>query len=427
VSFTWEESIDNINFEEIAESNGYHGILNDTLEAYTGILNPANGGLWRYYRCRMVSNIYGVNFSDTAFLEINIPPLVDFFWTNPCQGQTVHFQSIALEGGGNGMPASFLWTFGDGAGTSVYPAPSYLYENEGTFEVTLYVEDENGCGSSVTKNVTIYNIPSMQISGKDVVCSNEQDVKYNVDLEGSNIRYKWDISGFGTIENDTLPQITVDWNAVEVPTQKDISLTVTIYPSDTLFCTTKISKEVLITTYVAPPEGTVFRKPYESSVLIYKGPEVNSYKWGYTDSEGDHPADQDPNGGLRLYCDYGALDLENNDYWVETSYDARINCVTRSHFDNKKNEQGWIDISDSFKIFPVPASSYLTIKSRSCTKTSYIAIYNLMMQEARVFKNLMFSQDGCTISLEGLISGIYIIQITDDSGMNHFRVFNIEK
>ncbi len=51
-----------------------------------------------------------------------------------------------------------------------------------------------------------------------------------------------------------------------------------------------------------------------------------------------------------------------------------------------------------------------------------------MMQEALVVKEPgCFPQMACTISLEGIKSGVYIIQITDDSGMNHFRVFNIEK
>jgi hypothetical protein len=49
------------------------------------------------------------------------------------------------------------------------------------------------------------------------------------------------------------------------------------------------------------------------------------------------------------------------------------------------------------------------------------------MQEVLVLKNPTLSQDAYTISLEGIISGVYIIQITDETGMNQFRVFNIEK
>ena len=423
VNFTWEESTDNINFGQIAETNGYDGIHNDTLLAFTGVLNPANSGIWRYYRCQMFSNISVDSLSDTAYLKINIPPTVDFIWTNPCQGQTIHFQS---KDSSEATPNTYLWTFGDGTGTSVYPNPSYLYDNEGIYEVTLYVEDANGCGNSVTKEVEIFNIPTFQITGKDVVCSNEQDVKYQVDLGGNNIHFKWDISGFGNIENDSLSEINIDWYAVDIPTQTDIFLTVTIYPSDTLFCSTKISKKVLITTYKAPPEGTVFRKPYESSLLIYKGVEVNSYKWGYTDNAGNDHYIGAEKGGERLYCDFATLDPAN-DYWVETCFDSRINCVTRSHYFFGQNKIGWSDVTGTFKIYPVPASNYLTIQSDGSSKPAAIAIYNLMMQEVLSIKNLGPSQNGCTINLQGLISGVYIIQITDDSGIDFFRVFNIEK
>lgn len=424
--FTWEQSTDNISFQEITASSGYSGINDDVLYVYTGFLNPTGSGLWRYYRCQMTSTLSGMEYSQTAYLEINFPPVIDFTWTNPCQGQTVHFNStVTTDISPNSL--KYLWTFGDElGGTSVYPDPSYLYNNSGSFYVTLSVEDEGGCVNSRTDTITIYDIPSIQITGKDVVCSNEQDVKYKVELGGSNIRFKWDISGFGTIENDTLPEINIDWNAVEIPTQKDIFLTVTLF-YDNLFCSTKISKEVLITTYKAPPEGEVFRKPVNSSLLIYKGPEVKSYKWGKTEiATGNDAYIPAVAGGERLYCDFGSLEV-TYDYWVETSYDSRINCVTRSYFDFDGNKQGWIDPADSFKLYPVPASDYLTIQSASGNNTSEIVIYNLMMQEVLVERKDVPSENVYTISLKGLLSGVYIIQITDDSGMNYFRVFNIEK
>ncbi len=426
VTFTWEQSTNNINFEQIDVSEAYNGIDKDTLYIYTGLLNPSGSGIWRYYRCHMTSTITGVNYSDTAYLAINIPPSVDFTWTNPCQGQSVHFESIVSS---DISPNSFTytWTFGDGTGTSVYPDPYYVYAAEGAFNVTLMVEDDNGCSNSITKNVLIHNIPSLEITGKDVVCSNEQNVEYSVDLEGSDIKYKWDISGLGTIDNDTSRVININWYAVDSPSQNKIYLTITILFPDNLFCSSKISKEVLITTYEAPPVGIVFRKPYNSSLLIYKGPEVNSYKWGYTEiSSGNDFYIPASKGGERLYCDFGEL-KSTNTYWVETSYDSRINCVTRSYFESGQFKIDQTDDPVAFKIYPVPASDNLKIQADPFHKTTGVVIYNLMMQEVLSNMKMMPSEDVCNINLEGLKSGVYIIQITDESGMNHFRVFNIEK
>lgn len=420
VTFQWEESTDNANFSSISPSAAYSGIQTDSLTVYSGQLNPSASGIWRYYRCRMYSNIYDWGYSATAFLEINIPPTVDFNWTNPCQGQTVHFASVV---GTGAEPFKYYWNFGDTENSvSVYPDPSHLYDTEGTYTVTLTVTDDNGCKNSISKQVEIFSIPDMTIFGKEVVCSNELGVKYFVDLEGENVHYKWDISGLGTIDNDTVREINVGWNPVNNPVQTKIMLTVTIDPSG---CSTQVTKDVLITSYVAPDTGLVFRKPYESTVLIYKGPEVNSYKWGSTDNSGvDHYMPKET--GERFYCDFMGLD-GTWDYWVETSFDSRINCVTRSHYNWGSNKLDIAENTSAFTIYPVPASNQVTIRFDHVLNPAKIAVLNLMSQVVFEENNLAGSQDLFTLKLDHFISGIYIIQVTDNTGLNKFGVFTIEK
>jgi PKD repeat protein len=420
VTFQWEESTDNVNFSSINASGAYSGIQTDALTVYTGQLNPFASGIWRYYRCYMYSNIYGWGYSASAYLEINIPPTVDFNWTNPCQGQTNHFESIV---GTGAAPFKYNWTFGDPeSSVSVYPDPSFLYSNAGIYTVTLTVTDNNGCKNSISKQVEIFSIPEMTISGKEVVCSNELGVKYNVDLEGENVHYTWDISGLGTIDNDTAREINIGWNPVNSPVQTKIMLTVTIDPSG---CSTQVTKDVLITSYVAPDTGLVFRKPYESTVLIYKGPEVNSYKWGSTDNLGvDHYMPKET--GERFYCDFQGLD-GTWDYWVETSFDSRINCVTRSYYNWGSNKLDIADNTAAFTIYPVPASNQVNVRLDKSMNLSGIAVFNMMMQKVYKDESPVAAQNEYAISLENFISGIYIIQVTDDSGISNFRVFTIEK
>lgn len=424
VTFLWEESTDNTNFSTINASGAYNGIQSDELTVYTGVINPATGGIWRYYRCRMFSNIYGEVFSATAYLEINIPPSIDFTWTNPCQGQTVHFESIA---GAGAEPFKYFWTFGDGeASVSVYPDPSHLYSSEGTYPVTLTITDDNGCTNSVTHDVEIFSIPEMTIFGKEVVCSNELGVSYYVDLEGENVSYKWDISGFGSIDNDTEREISIGWFPVDEPVQTQITLTVTIEPSG---CSTQVTKDVLITSYVAPDTGLVFRKPYESTLLIYKGPAVNSYRWGYTDVSGIDTYIPAENGGERFYCDF--MELKSNfEYWVETSFDSRINCVTRSYLKLPyplKDQHGIGEEKQAFTIYPVPASNQVTIRFDHVLNPVKITVLNIMSQVVFEETGLAGAQDAYTIELDRFTSGVYIVQVTDNTGLNNFGVFTIEK
>jgi len=428
VTFNWEESTDNISFSSLTGINGYSGSETAELTAYTSVLNPSGSGIYRFYRCRMYSNIYNEwSYSDTAFLEINIPPTVNFSWTNPCQGQTVHFESSTGAGAG---PFKYFWDFGDGGDSiSLYLNPSHVYADKGIFDVTLTVTDANGCKSSVTKPVKIYSIPDFEISGKAVICSNELGVTYSAgylgELDGDTVLYQWDIGGFGTIENNTGQEISINWNAVTEPTQTKILLTATIEPSG---CSTQISSDVLITSYVAPPPAVeVYRKPNASSLLIYRGPEVNSFQWGFTDDKGDETEIEAEKGGNRFYCDFKEL-KSNYEYWIETSYDSRINCVTRSYLKPPyKITPGQSENDPAFTIYPVPASDHMTIRFDNIESPSALTIYNLMMQKVYSNTNLIDARYEYTMGLEHFISGIYIIQVTDDSGLNNFRVFTIEK
>lgn len=424
VTFQWEESTDNTNFSTINASAAYDGLQTDEMTVYTGVIDPASGGIWRYYRCRMYSNIYGEVFSASAYLEINIPPAINFTWTNPCQGQTVHFESIA---GTGAEPYKYYWTFGDGeSSVSVYPDPSHLYSSDGTYPVTLTITDDNGCKNSITQQVEIFSIPEMTIFGKEVVCSNELGVGYYVDLDSENVSYKWDISGLGTIDNDTEREISIGWYPVNEPVQTQITLTVTFDPSG---CSTQVTKDVLITSYVAPDTGLVFRKPYESTLLIYKGPEVNSYRWGYSDDSGADfyiPAEE---GGERFYCDF--LELKPNfDYWVETSFDSRINCVTRSFLKLPyplKDEPGISEEKRPFTLYPVPASSQVTVRFDHVLNPVKLMVINMMSQVVFEETALSGSRGEYTLELGLFPAGVYIIRVTDQSGENNFGVFTIEK
>jgi hypothetical protein len=419
VTFSWEQSTDNINFIQVVEE-GYSGDNTDVLLAYTGTLDPGTSGFYSYYRCHMLSNLYGWTYSDTASLEINYPPVIDFTWENPCQDQTTHFVPVVT---GGQPPYKYFWEFNDNdSGISVYPDPFYLFSEENTYNVNLTVNDNNGCMQTITKAVQIFSIPAFNITGKEVVCSNQLGVKYAVDLAGDNVHYSWDVAGFGTIEDNTLQEVSIDWNAVSTPKLTKLILTITIDPSG---CSTQVSYDVLITTYVAPPEGTVFRKPNNSTLFIYRGPEVNSYKWASTDGSGDHyiPVSE---GGERFYCDFMVLDPAD-DYWVETSYDSRINCVTRSHYDWNSGKMGDANIAGAFTVYPVPANGQLNLRFDKSTNPSEITIYNMMMQKVYKDSSPVAAKNEYAISLENFISGIYIIQVTDDSGMSNFRVFTIEK
>ncbi len=100
-----------------------------------------------------VSNIYGSSSATkTAYIKVRAEVLEAQFSaspTTPLVGETVQFKDESI-----GSPTSWLWTFGEGEGTSTEKNPSHIYSRVGEYTVTLTVSNANG-SSSATKTAYI--------------------------------------------------------------------------------------------------------------------------------------------------------------------------------------------------------------------------------------------------------------------------------
>ncbi|WNJ19845.1 PKD domain-containing protein [Pontibacter sp. G13] len=70
-----------------------------------------------------------------------------------CQGEPVGFVSLSA---GTGL--SYLWDFGDGA-TSTLANPQHIYQQDGTYDITLTVTDIHGCDSTIYQNQAVQISP----------------------------------------------------------------------------------------------------------------------------------------------------------------------------------------------------------------------------------------------------------------------------
>jgi PKD repeat protein len=104
--------------------------------------------------------------SKTICVNLVIPPTADFLWNPqlPINGTIVTFDGGISQWGWNGTArppiTNYQWDFGDGYTTAVTtPTTNHVYENPGTYIVTLTVTDAGGVQDSVSKNVTVYPPP----------------------------------------------------------------------------------------------------------------------------------------------------------------------------------------------------------------------------------------------------------------------------
>lgn len=95
----------------------------------------------------------------TVSVPTNPPPVANF--TQTCTGLSCGFTDQSYDP--NGSVVSWLWNFGNGV-TSTSRNPSYTYPASGSYTVSLRVTDNTGASTTVTRPVTVSQVPTSQIT-----------------------------------------------------------------------------------------------------------------------------------------------------------------------------------------------------------------------------------------------------------------------
>ena len=144
-------------------------------------------------------------FASTT-IEPNQPPTSDFHYSpsNPKSGSEVDFTSLA--GDPDGSIASWDWSFGDGS-SSEARAPIHVFEEPGTYSVSLTVKDDFGAKATYTQNIIVKS-PLEADAGKD------RTIKL-----GSSVKLKGEILGIKSKE-----EVGANWKLLEGPDVSRLNL-----------------------------------------------------------------------------------------------------------------------------------------------------------------------------------------------------------
>lgn len=108
-----------------------------------------------------------------------------------CPGDTVTFTSLVTPGSAG--ISQYAWGFGNGIASSVLN-PGYRYAQAGDYDVTLVVQDSNGCVANLTRRnfIHIWPSPVAAFSPTPVVtCGTRQTVSFTNQSTGSGLTYTW--------------------------------------------------------------------------------------------------------------------------------------------------------------------------------------------------------------------------------------------
>ncbi len=109
-----------------------------------------------YTVTQIVWNVFGCTDTVQHVIIVDSLPVAAFAVDTSCFGFANHFTDFSTV---NAASLQWNWDFGDTAGTSVLQNPAYIYGDSGTYTVTLIVQNNLGCGDTISHPVIIYPIP----------------------------------------------------------------------------------------------------------------------------------------------------------------------------------------------------------------------------------------------------------------------------
>jgi gliding motility-associated-like protein len=132
-------------------------------------------------------------------ITVNTVPYPAFTANQVCLGNITSFTDQTFDPTPLG---NWLWDFGDG-NNSFQSNPNYIYQNPGTYTVTLTVMNTSGCDSTITGTVTVTGIPVADFI-YDTVCVGSATTFTDIST-GSPSSWLWD---FGDSQTSATGPVT---------------------------------------------------------------------------------------------------------------------------------------------------------------------------------------------------------------------------
>ncbi len=169
------------------ENNEYLNYLWDFGDGNNSVLkdpvhNYRNSG--EYEVNLSVTSLSGCSHETVSLLSVNAVPSPEFFTNDQCSPLTVQFQNRT--GTTDPSRTHYKWDFGDGW-SSQEDNPEHIYKTSGEYFTRLTAETTDGCSSSITKPVVMYEIPKNPFLDSILTC----DDYLILDAQNPGSNYKW--------------------------------------------------------------------------------------------------------------------------------------------------------------------------------------------------------------------------------------------
>jgi len=170
---------------------GPNGFTSNLQEPVVSAVTQANAGNYSVFITDGNGCVSALESENVTILNL---PVVSFSGSplSGCAPLTVNFNNTTSS------TASYFWQFGD-SGVDTISNPSHIYQNSGSYNVTLTVTDNNGCSNQLTNNnmITVHPSPVADFTTNPDIGLPNSPVTFNSTYNVSLGTWYWEF-GDGT-------------------------------------------------------------------------------------------------------------------------------------------------------------------------------------------------------------------------------------
>ncbi|MBX2843814.1 MAG: PKD domain-containing protein, partial [Flammeovirgaceae bacterium] len=183
-----------------------------------------------------------ISYTDGSSETINKPDLIEVYEgptvdftsnvSSGCFPLTIDFTNTSIAGDTTLDSSKTIWQFGED-GVAMGENPSFTFTQSGEYDVKLFVEDENGCKSAITKPgfITVSSpVEANFYPSKYTIMGDSANADFILSLpdstDSSNLLLEWDFDNDGTYDS-TGDSTTYNFNRIGDSTFYDVRLRVT--------------------------------------------------------------------------------------------------------------------------------------------------------------------------------------------------------
>jgi len=149
-----------------------------------------------------VTSAFGCTNTYHSNVNIFPDPVAAFAGANVCYSNATQFFNQSYVTGGSSFTS--LWSYNDGT-SSIAGNPSHIFNNAGTYNVTLTVTSSHGCTNQVTHTLNVYAPPNALFSATNGCLGTQTAfIDSSTSANGTISSWHWEF-GDGNVSNSSTP------------------------------------------------------------------------------------------------------------------------------------------------------------------------------------------------------------------------------